>query len=287
MKQAVAIVTDGTCDLPPELVAEHRIQVVRQYITWGQRSYIDYVELPIDEFYQRLAVDPEIPKTSQATTADFVQGYQEARRSSEAQGVICITLSAELSGTHNSAVQAAEIVDFPVRVVDSRIASLPLGFLVLTAVEARDAGGSLDEIAEIIEAARPAVQIFFTPDTLRYLHLGGRVSSIQRFIGDTLKIKPILYVVDGKIEVKTSVRARHRAIQRILGLVDASRQGHRIKRLGVMHGSAHHEAAELAHLLRDCLGVEEVIVNSCCSAIGVHMGPGVIGIGYQLEPVIN
>ncbi len=282
MGHAIAIVTDSTSDIPVEIVAERNIHIVAQHIIWGTESYLDGIELPVDQFYGRLATDNVLPKTSQASVADFVNGYQKAREADNAESVVCITLSADLSGTYNSAIQAAAQVDFPVQVIDARIASMPLGFVVMEAADARDAGGSLDDIVQAVRAAVPNVQIYFTVANLEFLHRSGRVSAAKRLFGDALKIKPLLYVNEGTIEAKESVRTRRRVIRRILDITAQDAENREFKRLGVIHGAALDDAEALRQTLQSQFNHNKIYLNSCCSAIGVHVGPGVIGIAYQL-----
>lgn len=282
MSNTVAIVTDSTCDLPADVVAKHQIHVVPQHILWGTESYLDGVDITSDVFYERLATAKETPQTSQPSVADFAEAYQTAREANNADSVLCITLSHNLSGTNNSAKQAVSQVEFPVEVIDARTASQPLGFVVLSAAEARDEGATLAEIVKVARDTVGKVQIYFTVGDLEFLHRGGRVGGAKRLIGDALKIKPILSVKAGMIAPKESVRTRRRVIKRLIDLVAEDQQGKIIKRLGVVHGDAQEEAEELISILKPRFNVEKVYLNTCCSAVGTHVGPGVIGVAYQL-----
>lgn len=282
MGTSFAIVTDSTCDLPESYLKDRKIHVVPQYVLWGTESYRDGIDLTSEAFYERLSTDSESPKTSQPAVGDFVEHYRKARDEANADGVLAVVVSAGVSGTYNSAIQAAEQVDFPVKVVDSRIASIGLGFLALEAADARDANKSLDEAYDHVQAAVPNCQIYFTVATLEYLHRGGRIGGASRFLGDTLKIKPILYRVDGKVEAKDRVRTAKRAMRKIVDLVREDTSGRRIKRLGIMHAEAPDDVATLKELLSefDC---DELIVTTVCTAVGVHGGPGLYGASYQVE----
>lgn len=279
---AIAIVTDSTCDLLPHLITQYRIHVVPQHILWGTENYLDGIDITSDVFYRRLSEATELPRTSQPSSGDFAEAYKTAREAANAHVVVCITLSSDVSGTYNSAVQAVEMVDFPVHVVDARTASFPLGFLVLEAAIARDKGLSVEGVVAAVKANLTKVQIYFTVSTLEYLHRGGRIGGARRLIGDTLSIKPILYVQEGAIGAKESVRTRSRVTKRMIDLVAEAQRGQALKRLGVVHGMALDEAEELAGTLKSRFNLEEVYLNNCCSAIGVHVGPGVLGVAYQL-----
>jgi DegV family protein with EDD domain len=283
MSNSVAIVTESTCDLPHEIAHQRNIHVVPQYVIWGNESFRDGIDLTSEAFYQRLATDKLLPKTSQPSPGDFVEAYRKAREAANADTVICLTLSAELSGSYNSAVQAAEAVDFPVRVIDTRVASLPHGFMALTAADARDAGLPPTEIEEAIREAIPKSNVYFTVGTLEFLHRGGRIGGAQRLIGDTLKIRPILTVVDGKIEPKETVRTRKRVTERMLDLVGEIQQAGSMKRLGVIQAQAREEAEMLYNLLDEKYHPETLLTSHACAAVGVHVGPGCLGIAYQLN----
>lgn len=282
MSSTVAIVTDSTCDLPADVVANRKIHVVPQHILWGTESYLDGVDISTDDFYTRLATAKEMPQTSQPSAADFAEGYRAAREAVNADAVLCITLSHNLSGTHNSAKQAVELVDFPVEVVDARTASQPLGFVVLSTADASDEGADIQGMVKAAKDTIGKVQIYFTVADLEFLHRGGRVGGAKRLIGDALRIKPILTVKAGMIAPKESVRTRSRVIKRLIDLVAEDQQGKIIKRLGVIHGDAQEEAEELINILKPRFNVEQVYLNTCCSAVGTHVGPGVIGVAYQL-----
>src|SRR3954462_11924010 len=118
----LALVTDGSCDLPPTLAAALRVTVVPHHVIWGQQSYTEGINLTQEQFYERLVRDPLLPKTSQASPGEFADGYRRARDQANADTVICVTLSKDLSGAYHSAMTARSLVDFPVEVIDSRSA---------------------------------------------------------------------------------------------------------------------------------------------------------------------
>ncbi len=283
MSSPVAIVVDSTADLPKHIADERRIYVVPEYILWGTESFRDGVDLEPEPFYWRLKTDPVIPKTSQPSPADFLKAFQTAVEETKAESVICLCLSADLSGTYNSAMQAKEQADFPVRVIDSRNASMPLAFLALTAADGRDGGRSATEIERYIRSSLPKTNILFTVSSLEYLHRGGRIGGAQRLIGDTLKIKPILTVIDGKVAARESVRTQKRVVQRMIDLIDEIRQGQEIWRLGVMHGMIPDEAKALLDQIQERYHPDTLLINNAGPAVATHVGPGCLGIAYQFK----
>jgi DegV family protein with EDD domain len=275
-----AIVTDGTSDLPSEMAKARHIHVVPLYVIFGTQSYKDGIDIKSAEFYRR--IEKEHPKTSQPTAADFVEGYRKAKEAENAEQVLAIVVSSGVSGTYNSAIQAAGQVDFKVEVIDSQIASIALGFLALTAADMRDAGKSFEETVTAVRAAVPKVEIYFTVATLEYLRRGGRIGGAQKFIGEALKIKPIMYAKNGQVESKDKVRTAKRALARLIEILHEQTDGKKIKRLGIMHANADEDVEELKKELAE-FNAPELIVTTVCSAVGTHGGPGLYGVAYEVE----
>lgn len=276
-----AIVTDSTCDLPQEYVAKYNIQIVPLYVNWGSQSLKDGVDITSNQFYKRLATDSEHPKTSQPSATDFAEAYKQARTEEGVEDVLAIVVSKEVSGTYNSAMQALELIDFPVTIIDSRISSIAMGFLILTAAEARDAGKSFTEVVEIVKNAVPNVQIYFAVANLEYLQRGGRIGKASQIIGETLKIKPVMYADDGVIGAKAKVRTAKRALQKVVDLVKEDVAEKTVKRMAIMHTNAPAEVEKLRELLADMHN--DIIVITACAAVGTHGGPGLYGVAYELE----
>jgi len=275
----IALVTDSTCDLPPEIVAARGIEITPQHILWGTQTYTDGIDMTNVMFYERLARDAELPKTSQPSAGDFADKYRMARDKIKADAVVCVTVSSRLSGTHGSAIAARDLVDFPVHVVDSRTASIALGFVVLAAADARDRGASVEEVVNAAQQAAQRGQMLFTLNTLEFLHRGGRIGGARRLIGTALSIKPILHIKDGAVEALESVRTRKRAIARLVELgVKYKDQGSAPLWVGLLHTTAP-ELEEFEQELKAALKPDLFTRSMACSAVGVHTGPGALGIG--------
>lgn len=276
-----AIVTDSTCDLPQEYVDKYKIKVVPLYVTWGNESLKDGLEITPDAFYERLNTDPNHPKTSQPSVADFAQAYKDVRTEQGVEDILAIVVSKDVSGTYNSATQALEIIDFPVTVIDSRIASIAMGFLALTAAEAREAGKSFTETVEIVKEAVPKVQIYFAAATLEYLQKGGRIGKASQIIGETLKIKPIMRADEGEVGAVAKVRTAKRALPKVVDFIKNDTAGKKIKRLAIMHANAPDDVEILKELLADMH--DDIIITIAGPAVGTHAGPGLYGVAYELE----
>jgi DegV family protein with EDD domain len=274
-----AIVTDSTCDLPSSIVAERGITITPQHILWGTESLVDGVDITTDAFYKRLAHDSVLPKTSQPSAADFADRYRKARETHGADSVLCITLSKPLSGTYSSAVAARDMVDFPVMVVDSTTVSISLGFTVLVAADARDRGASIEEAASIAAAAGKRSKLMFTLATLDFLHRGGRIGGARRFVGTALNIKPILHIKDGEVTALESVRTHKKALSRMVEIA-AQQSGSRPLWVGALNTNSG-DFDELAQELQDKLKPDLFVKTTACTAIGVHTGPGTVGVGLM------
>jgi DegV family protein with EDD domain len=278
----IAIVTDSTCDLSPDITAARGIEVTPVHIVWGTHSYTEGVDITTEMFYERLARDPELPKTSQPSPGEFVDKFHQALNKQKADAVVCITLGSRLSGTHASAEAARGLVDFPVQVIDTQMVSLALGFIVLAAVDARDRAGSLEDV---VRAARTAVehsQFIFTLNTLEYLYRGGRIGGARRLIGTALSIKPVLHLKEGETDVLESIRTRRRAVARLVELA-AQYEDRRPLSLGVVHSGAP-ELDEVSGEMQAILKPDYFLQTLVCPPIGVHAGPGAIGFAVQYGP---
>ena len=272
----IALITDSTSDIPPELVERYGIFVQPLYVVWGDETLRADVDITKAQFYERIGRDPEHPKTSQPTPNDFTRvieacGCQEA---------LIITISGELSGTLNSAVQAAQMVETPVRAEDSRSVSMGLGWQVLAAARAREAGGDVDAMIAAARAVRAKQRTFFTVDTLEYLHRGGRIGGAAKFLGTVLQLKPVLAVDSGtgRIEAVERSRTRRKALKRVVEIAFEGIDLSRPVRVAIMHAAARDDAdVLLEEALALCTPVEHLI-SELTPVLGVHGGPGLVGM---------
>lgn len=278
MAARTAIVTDSTCNLPPDLARERGIHVVPLYVVWGDESLRDGIDIHEQEFYARLRASKDIPKTSQATPQDFVLAFEQARAAANADEVVCAVVSSALSGTYASAILAQDMVDFPVQVIDTRQVSWALGHVTLAAADARDNGASADEIAAAARDAAARQQLVFTIDSLEHLRRGGRISSGKLFVGSALNIKPVLVVREGVIEAVENVRTRKRALQQLPKVAADVLDGRQVKRLSVLHADAEAEGRAVLEQAQQQFQPEEIMFAYATTVLGVHAGPGAVGL---------
>jgi DegV family protein with EDD domain len=278
----LALITDSTCDIPTTYLEQYQIYVAPQYVIWGTESYRDMVDMLPDEFYARLAQDSAHPKSSQPVVKDFLDCLEQAREAG-AQEAVIITISNQLSGTVKSAQQAADLVEMPVRVVDSLSASMGLGWQVLAAARVREAGGGAQEMVEAAAKVRQTIQVTFSVDTLEYLHRGGRIGGAARLVGTALQIKPQLYVdhSTGRVEPGERTRTRKKALERAYQILRSQMDWQKTVRVAVVHCAAEEEALAMCDRIKQELQPNELIVTHVTPVIGTHVGPGAIGlVGY-------
>ncbi|HAF49290.1 MAG TPA: DegV family protein [Anaerolineaceae bacterium] len=276
----VAIVTDSTAYLPEDLVSSHNITVVPLLVIWGDEILRDNIDISPNQFYERLADAKNMPSTSQAAITDFAEVFKKLHN--EGYEILTIVMSAALSGTLDSAIQAKKLVpEARIELVDSRFTSIPLAYMVLSAARAAKRGATLEKCKEIAESIRENTQLFFAVDTLEFLHRGGRIGGASRFLGTALDLKPILYLQGGKIEALERVRTSKRAHQRLIELLETSVSGRSpINMIGIASAAAEEAASKLLMQIERDFDPQEVLLANISPVIGTHTGPGTVGVAY-------
>ena len=272
----IKIVTDSGADIPSKLIKSLGITVVPLGLSFGDKTYLDGVDLSSDEFYEKLINDGIMPKTSQPSVGQFIEVYKELKKSSDQ--ILSIHISAKLSGTFNSATQAAaeEKLGDSIKIIDSKQASIALGFSVIAAAEAVAKGASLEEAASIAESTSDRTDTFILFDTLEYLVKGGRIGRANALIGGVLKIKPILTLDDGEIATKAKIRTLKKGIQ---SLQDLTEECGDLESAAVLYTTDPTEPNNLAGRIRNKFVTKsKPLVIRLSPAIGTHGGPGVIGV---------
>jgi DegV family protein with EDD domain len=278
----LAILTDSTCDIPENLVNQYNIHIVPQYIIWGDEQYRDRLELSPHDFYQRIQTDPQKPTSSQATTGDFLAAIDRAVEQGADKALI-LTVSSAMSGTFQMAQAAAEKAPIPVSVIDSKGPTMTLGWQVLAAARARDAGASMGEIiAKVAKVRQNLVQVV-AMQTMEYLEYGGRIGDAAAWVGTMLKVKPVVRInhETGRVEPAGLART-HKAMLRMLhkkffDALDTSGELH----IAVLHGDAPEEAQQLAERIQDEFNPAELLINTTGPVLGINTGPGALALcGY-------
>ncbi len=277
----VRVVTDSTATIPEALLQELDISIVPVLLNFAGRSYRDGVDITPVEFYQRLRANKHLPTTSAPSVGDFVRVYAAAAQ--EATGIVSIHLPPHLSATFEAAVVASRLVDGPpIRIVDSRSATMAQGFVALEAARTAAAGGDLEAVVARAEEVAGKVRFFAMLDTLEYLYRGGRIGGAAALLGSMLQIKPVVYLVDGRVEPMAKPRTRGRAIecmfQRMVEEVDG-----RPVHVAVMQADARAEAEKLRGRLAEGFQCVELYVTEFTPVMGAHSGPGVLGLAFYVD----
>ena len=278
----VAVVTDSTAYLPPELSERHGIHVVPLYVVFGGDRTVRETEITdYPAFFDELRTAESLPTTSQPSVGDFTATFEPLL--AEGREVVSVHISGGLSGTPEAARQAKEALARDgkggerIEVIDSTTAAGGLGFMVLTAAKAAEEGAGAKQVAERVAEARGELKMWFAIDTLEFLKRGGRIGAASAWIGSTLKVKPILTVENEMVPVER-VRTSSRAFER---MVDYARQRHES---GADAWSAQHiNAPDQHHALvdhcREIFGSEPTIVSEIGPVLSAHTGPGLLGMG--------
>ena len=276
----IRVVTDSACDLPPELVEEYGIDIVPLSIRFGGDELVDRRDLTPTQFWARCATSDVLPETAAPSPGAFQAAYERAATDG-CPGVVCITLSSELSATYQAACNAAKEVEgrIPVRVVDSRSLTIAQGLMCVSAARLANQGKSMDDVAGAVEDLIPRTKIFGALDTLENLKKGGRIGGAQAALGSLLSIKPIIEVADGKVEAESRQRTRARSLRY---LVDKVKSFPEIELLAVMHGDAP-DLEEFLDMLAEVYPRDQIIVGDVGAVIGTHSGPRVLGVAFQVR----
>lgn len=278
----IAFVTDSTAYLPDVLVKEYGITVAPQVLLWDGQSFLDGVDIQPAEFYTRLKTAKVMPTTSQVPVSEMLRIFRQLTE--QGSHVLGIFLSAKLSGTMQSAIQARDEMGAAaerISVVDSNATAMAMGFQVLAAARAARDGAGVADCVRIVEKSRDHVGVYFAVDTLEFLHRGGRIGGGARFIGSALNLKPILALKDGKIQAEDRVRTRAKSHERVLQLVAHDVAGKSNLRLATVHANSEPEARLLLDRASRELGAVESVLASVSPVVGAHAGPGTIGLAFM------
>jgi DegV family protein with EDD domain len=272
----VAVVTDSTSYLPVELVREHRIEVVPLQVVIGGTSYDEGADASSGTVAEALRTRQPVT-TSRPGPAAFAEAYARVAGAG-CTAVVSVHLSAQMSGTVESARLAATEAGVPVEVVDSGSLGMGLGYAVLSAAAAATAGGTAEEVAQVARDRAAASDAVFYVDTLEHLRRGGRIGAAAALLGSALAVKPLLRMVDGHIEALEKVRTSAKAIAR-LEEVAVSLAGTGPVDLAVHHLASPDRADQLAARLRDRVpGLGDLHVSEVGAVVGAHVGPGMLAV---------
>ena len=279
---AIRITSDSTCDLG-HLVAERDITLLPLAVNLGENTFYDGVDITPQDIFDFVAQNNVLPKTAAPSIGDYEEFF--AKFVDAGDEVIHFNISAKSSGSHNMATQAAESFGGKVRVIDSMALSSGQGLLVLKAADMRDAGNSVDDIVEAVNALRERVNTSFIPDRLDYLYKGGRCSKMEMFGANILKIHPLIYMEEGKLVPGKKYRGKMSFI--IKQYIDDLKElypNYEKTRCFVTHSSADPELVATAiQKVKETFEFDEVIETVAGSIVTSHCGRGTLGVLFVYE----
>lgn len=283
----VAIVTDSTCCLPQELIRQYDIHVVPTMIIHQGRSYRDRLEISPTEVYRIMRRRKDLPTTSVPSPEDFLKTYRELGQNHN--NILCITVTSLQSGVYNMASSAREmakdvIPSVNIRVMDSRAVAGSLGFIVLEAARHADRGADIDRLSEVVQGMMNRVCSYFMLDTLYFLARTGRIARAAAWAGSLLDMKPIVahFPSVGETTPVARPRSHEKAIERLLEIV-GERAGNSRIHVIVEHADELEEAEKLKNRIAQRFNCAEIYVTEFAPSMGVHAGPGVLGISFYTE----
>ena len=274
----IRIVTDSACDLPQYLIDQHKISIVPLSVRFGEHEFIDRQDLTTEQFWSRCDSSPVLPETAAPSPGQFEAEFRKLA-SEGATGIVMIALSGVLSATMQSAELAAKAVagHISVRVVDSRSGSMGQGITVIACAKLAATGASLEEVVATAESLAQRSKVWGALDTLENLKKGGRIGGAKAMLA--LSIKPIIEIIDGKVEEGGKQRTRSKALA---FLVEKVRDAGPIENLAVLQANCSDFEAFVESLREIYSG--DIIVGDIGPIIGTHTGAGTIGVAFHTKP---
>lgn len=275
----IRIITDSAADLTPQEQALPGVEIVPMAITFEDGSTIeDDGRMTKDEFFQRLASDSKLPRTSQPSPAAFIEAYTDAELAGDE--VVVITVGQKLSGTFQCASLAANDVDIPVYVVDSESATQGEAVLVREALHLRDTGLTAAQIADALEQFKKRIRIVAVVDSLKHLQKGGRVSAAVAIVGGALGIKPVISLYESAVKLAGKGRGRPGALVAMFKQLDEMGGVDTNYPCTVLYSDEKGMASPVQHYLTQNLKLEGVRTCQIGATIGTHVGPRAVGIVF-------
>ena len=291
MKEMYHIFSDGSCDLPPELVKEKNVTVVPFYVSFDDTHYQKEIEeIGIRDFYQKMVDEPKVyPKSSMPSTQDYMDAFLPMVK----QGIpiICICITTKFSGSMQSAMNARNMIldDYPdaaITVIDSTLDTVLQGIYVLEAVRLRDSGAGYEETVKRLDEIKSTGRIFFTVGNMEYLQHGGRIGKVAGIAGSILGIRPVITLKQGEIFPSGLARSRKKSLEKTIDLIVnyLDEMGESIDHFSVAcgYGYDYEEAVGYRNMVLDILnkkyGLQELPIYQIGATISVHTGPYPLGL---------
>ncbi len=282
----VGIITDTTASIPQKLIERLKIEVVPYYVHRGLETLRDMVDVKPAEFASWLAEAKRLPTTSNPAPGDYFSGLRSL--AGRAQAIIALTMTSRGSGAYQSCKAAVEMFrerhpDVQVEVIDTLQVAMSQGWVAIEAARAAMRDVAFEDIIEHAHAVAERGTMIQTADSLRYLHMGGRIGRAQHLLGSLLNIKPLIGMQDGEIVALGTARSRLKAYRRMVDLMQQKiGEGTRIK-AAFTHVTARDQLEQLKEMVTARFECSEIIVTELSPALAVHSGPGTVGVSFVPE----
>ena len=281
----VAIVTDSVASIPENILENLCIHTVPYYLHRGREVLRDLVDIQREAFYNWMLTARELPQTATPGPGEYIEMYESLAEREGVDSIVSIHITSKGSGAYQSAMaaRAALLEKLPhlhIEVIDSMNVSMCEGWMVIEAARAALAGKSMADVVEIVRKMIPLTQMIQTADTLKYLFMGGRIGKARHLVGSLLNLRPLIGIEDGIIAPLGVARTRNKAYEMIIDMVEkAVGSGGRIK-IAYVHAAAREEAEKLRVMAHARLTIVEELFAELSPVLGVHSGPGTVGVCY-------
>lgn len=281
----VAIVTESVASIPKSMMDSLNIHWVPLYIHRGTEVLRDLVTVQREEFYQWMMTARELPKTATPGLGEFMQMYETLAVRDGIQEIVSIHITSKGSAVYQAAVAAKDAIkeklpDLKIEVIDTLNVSMCEGWMAIEAARAALAGKSMAEVVDVVRKMIPVTRMIQTADTLKYLFMGGRIGKASHLVGSLLNLRPLISMEDGIIVPLGVARSRHRAYEMIVDLIEKALKPDEKIKISYVHAAAHEEAEKLRDMVCARLPVAEEIFAELSPVLGVHSGPGTVGVCY-------
>lgn len=280
-KKPIAWVVDSTAYISDTLAAHPDVHVVPLTIHFGQEQYADGIELTSDQLYDRISNTQEFPKTSQPAAGEFAKLYEKI--SEEYEAILAVHVSAKLSGTLSSSKSGAEIAEIQMECVDSLSLSTGITKLVERGLELQESGKNIQEIAAELRSQVKNFRNYILIGNLNQLYKGGRMSSVQFYLGSLLQVKPIIQITaEGELKALDKVRSQKKAVNYLVDKAVDAFNNDGVRSIDIMQGNVPEQAEELKNLIQAKVPDLDVRIGEISSVLAVHAGEGTIAVLWYI-----
>ncbi|PAB59132.1 DegV family protein [Anaeromicrobium sediminis] len=285
---AIKILIDSTTYMPEEIREYYDIKVIPLSVTFEDGSFKE-TEMDPYEFYEKLDKSPTIPKSSQPNMKELYKLFEGVVK--EGDEILGIFMSSGMSGTYNSANLVKEMIlekynNAKINLIDSKCICMQHGYMAISAAKAAEEGKRLEEVTNIAKENFHKTRFIFSLSTLEYLKKGGRIGKVQALLGTVLKINPILTLTEGKPDVFLKVRTKKKAIGKMVEIFLEDARKFQLEGVTIHHVNCKEEGKKLAKRIEQDLNIN-VQISDVGAVVGVHVGPGAVGIAYHTKNIIN